>query len=586
MRKILSLMIAMTCVFFLGCIKNENEEKHEHKLSDWIIISEPTCLEKGLKIKKCNLCEEEIEREELNQTEHKLGSVKEEVVNDKLKVYTECDVCKTLVIEETLDITESLVYELNENEKSYKVVEVSEEVENVVIPNEFNGLPVTVIGDYAFEEIENKFSIYIPSSIVLIEGGAFSYNTGLELIVIPASVEEISYGVFEGCTNLKKCIFKDGSNLKVIGENAFADCNKLETIALPDSLEIIESGAFQMCNSFTSFTIPKNVKEIGMFMLDSCEGLQTLIFDEGIENITLDIIEDCYNLERIIIPASVKEIEIVGLDGVNNLKSFEVNENNQNYKTIGGNLYSKDEKTLIKYAQGKLEKEVIIEETVKEIGSFAFSYSNYLEQVVISEGVTSISRDAFAECSNLKNITISDSVTNIDYYAFNGCEKLEYNVYDNAKYLGNKNNPYLFLISSLNFDIDECLVNKDTKHIASGAFEKCAGLTSLTFEDNCQLLSIGSSSFYGCSNLKYVEIPNKVVSIGNSAFGFCVNLESIIIPESVAYLGESVFTLCRKLTIYCAVSERPAGWNEYFNMLGIIIDVENHFIDVIWGYEN
>jgi len=86
--------------------------------------------------------------------------------------------------------------------------------------------------------------------------------------------------------------------------------------------------------------------------------------------------------------------------------------------------------------------------------------------------------------------------------------------------------------------------------------------------------------------LKYVEIPNKVVSIGNSAFGFCVNLESIIIPESVAYLGESVFTLCRKLTIYCAVSERPAGWNEYFNMLGIIIDVENHFIDVIWGYEN
>ena len=73
---------------------------------------------------------------------------------------------------------------------------------DIIIPSEYNGIPVTEIGVTAFDGNTNITSITIPDSVTKIESYAFKGCTNLKSIFIPASVTDIGYQAFEGCTNL------------------------------------------------------------------------------------------------------------------------------------------------------------------------------------------------------------------------------------------------------------------------------------------------------------------------------------------------------------------------------------------------
>ena len=60
--------------------------------------------------------------------------------------------------------------------------------------------------------------------------------------------------------------------------------------------------------------------------------------------------------------------------------------------------------------------------------------------------------------------------------------------------------------------------------------------------------AIGDKTFYYCSKLNSVSIPNSVTSIGNNAFSSCWGLTSVSIPNSVTSIGNSAFRDCRRLT--------------------------------------
>lgn len=59
---------------------------------------------------------------------------------------------------------------------------------------------------------------------------------------------------------------------------------------------------------------------------------------------------------------------------------------------------------------------------------------------------------------------------------------------------------------------------------------------------------IGNYAFYGCSDLRIVEIASTVTNIGNSAFQNCTSLESIDIPDNVTRIGNSAFSGCEQLS--------------------------------------
>ena len=87
----------------------------------------------------------------------------------------------------------------------------------------------------------------------------------------------------------------------------------------------------------------------------------------------------------------------------------------------------------------------------------------------------------------------------------------------------------------------------------SKTFYDCSGLTSITIPEG--VTSIGRCAFSGCSSLKNITIPNSVTSIdngggyyGGGTFSGCTSLTSITIPDGVTSIGEDAFSGCSGLT--------------------------------------
>ena len=69
-------------------------------------------------------------------------------------------------------------------------------------------------------------------------------------------------------------------------------------------------------------------------------------------------------------------------------------------------------------------KEVVIPDSVTEIGAHAFAVCENLTSVVIPDSVTTIGDNAFAHCASLTSVAIPNSVTAIGDWAFGDCPSL------------------------------------------------------------------------------------------------------------------------------------------------------------------
>lgn len=135
------------------------------------------------------------------------------------------------------------------------------EYENeVTVPNEYNGLPVTAIGPHAFAS---------------------------------STIEKV----------------KLSDTIKVIHLGAFSNCKDLKSIELPESLESIERAAFYFCSSLTSIKIPNSVKKIGDSAFWYCENLREVEMSNNLEELGEKAFYNCHSLKRIVLPKSLSKCE-------------------------------------------------------------------------------------------------------------------------------------------------------------------------------------------------------------------------------------------------------------------------------------
>ena len=245
----------------------------------------------------------------------------------------------------------------------------------ITIPAEVSGVPVTSIGDGAFEHCESLTSINIPDSVTGIGMSAFYGCTSLISIKIPDSVESIAIG-------------------------AFVECAALTSINIPDSVEFIDSRAFNGCTSLKSISVdaknPEYTDIEGVLfnkdktMLVACPNGMTgeYSISDSVTSIAGYAFCGCTSLTSINIPDSVTNIGYAAFCDCTNLTSIN------------------------------------IPDSVTSYDLFLFDGCASLTSITIPDSFTVIAMSTFGGCTSLTSITIPDSIFLISDLAFNGCDSL------------------------------------------------------------------------------------------------------------------------------------------------------------------
>ena len=110
-----------------------------------------------------------------------------------------------------------------------------------------------------------------------------------------------------------------------------------------------------------------------------------------------DFLGENSKITKVTIPTGIELIGTRAFSELTNLENIEVSGLNENYSSKDGILYNKGKDKLIFYPNGKEEKEYIIEQTVKNVGSYAFYKNNKIERLYIPDTVEEIENNAFKE---------------------------------------------------------------------------------------------------------------------------------------------------------------------------------------------
>lgn len=174
------------------------------------------------------------------------------------------------------------------------------ELYSVTIPN-----TVTNIGMYAFSR-SSITSMDIPNSVTYIGQWAFMWCKNMKNVTIPNSVTAIDQGAFDGCSGLTTLNIP--SSITAIEIYVFAGCSGLKSVTIPNSVTYIGLSAFNGCNSLTSITIPSGVTTIGDFAFMSCRSLKSVIIPNKVKSIGFQAFQYCSNLTTVTIGSSVERI--------------------------------------------------------------------------------------------------------------------------------------------------------------------------------------------------------------------------------------------------------------------------------------
>jgi hypothetical protein len=466
----------------------------------------------------------------------------------------------------------------------------------VVIPDLIEGLPVTCIGNSAFDSVTSMTGVTIPASVTNLANYAFS-SCGLTSVSLPTNLTSTGALVFDSCMSLTNVTLPSG--LIQIGNGAFAGCASLEGItlpagvtaigdfafsgsglagvALPAGLAAIGEGAFANCAGLADVILPDSVTAIGGNAFYSCTGLTNAVIGGGVTNIGSYAFGDCARLAGVVIPDSVTRIGNGAFSGTG-LAGVALPDGLAN---IGVSVFSRCT-NLVSVTMGN---------SITNIGDNAFSFCSSLTSITIPGGVTRIGNAVFRSCSSLTSVTIPGGVTRIGDSVFDSCNSLtgvffEGNVplLGSAVFAGANNATVYYWAWASGWGetfggrptaVWTPLTQVSFNHTTNNSTITITGYTGALdvvaipgVINGLPVTRIGDGAFYSCTNLSTITIPNSITNIGSRVFEACNRLSSITIPGSVTRIELEAFRGCGRLNTIMVDVFNPA----YSSVDGVLFD--------------
>lgn len=364
-------------------------------------------------------------------------------------------------------------FRLNHDGTSYTVFSAAEvdkkSVTEIVVPAEYEGLPVTGIAQEAFSSFTYVTSVMLPETIETIGDRAFANCHSLLSIVFPDAMESLGAHAFAGCDSLISVTL--GESFSLPPAEVFGDCEKLVEIynrsdveltigdedngmvayyaknvytdpaesklkeegdfifyddgeerclmaytgdgaevTLPEGTYEIYTGALRYRNRVTSVTIPDGtVTSVGDEAFAYCDALGSISFGKGITSLGSDVAED-------------SPVTRIGIEDLAAWCALE-KEGRLSMATEYGPVEL--------YQGGKAVYDLVIPDGVEEIRAYSFNGFTGIRTLTLADSVARIRDHAFGNCYGLIKVTLGSGARDIYSHAFSLCPKL-YEIENNS----------------------------------------------------------------------------------------------------------------------------------------------------------
>ncbi len=362
---------------------------------------------------------------------------------------------------------------------------------------------------------------------------------------------------------LVKC--KDGSvtlsvpsGVKVIGQGAFKNCERLEKLIIGDEVEQLRGEACRGCKSMKELTLPANVRKVGESAFRDCISLTSLVAENDDLELGERAFENCASLKDVRLKDGMTEI----YGGVfNSCKALEDIKLPKKLTILGESSF----------ANCVTLKKIDIPENVTKLDDMVFNGCIELSEVKLKNNITKIGKNVFKDCKSLSTFFIPASVSSIGSGPFRGCCNLQSIVVDLKNkwfksldgILFNKNKSTIICYPAQR-EGDVYQIPDSVTVISDWAFCECISLKKIEIPDSVS--EIGEGAFYSCSSLEEIVLPDSVVKIDDTAFRGCSSLKRIVIPDSVHEFGWGLFNGCDDVEVICGIHSDAA---KYCDIKGI-----------------
>ncbi len=265
---------------------------------------------------------------------------------------------ETLVVNESATVFDSafsrtpmVAYCVSEEGSEAKLVRVycdSPETEKpFVIPDSYNGLPITSIGSEVFSYSNSNAPKYVvlPSTVLRIEDRAFAYCENMVSISLPESLVSIGTDAFTICKKLDGVVLPEG--LQYLGDSAFSysgitsiniprgitkipaycfSMSNLRHLVIPEHVTAIEKAALSS-TKLKSIVIPGTVTEFGDYLLSECTELTSVTLPSNMTYLPDCSFASCTSLTSIVLPDSLTSIGKWSFSGCTSLTNVSIPKN-------------------------------------------------------------------------------------------------------------------------------------------------------------------------------------------------------------------------------------------------------------------
>jgi len=380
------------------------------------------------------------------------------------------------------------------------------------------------------------------------------------------------------------------------GSRDDTECNKVTTsIVLPDTIRDIGTRAFKDCLALVSINLPEGITEIST-QFDGCSALKSITIPKSVTSLTQDF-NDCVSLEDIQVLSTNLERVILSYDGYFYLQDTPWYNKQPDGFIVFANVlvwYKGAEEVKITSYPDNVEKiaggafsgskvtSLIVPSDIEFLSfgtSAAFCKMMYLKEITFSEGITVIPNRLFYG-SAIEELILPNTIVEIGVGVFESCQNLKKVLFSSSLKTVRTG---AFRYTSIEHLVIPASVTTWGSDVFSG------NIKTITFEEGCVEVSRGligntlpletvesitlastiktikASGLSNCLSLKTLDLRNVEV-IEQRGINGLTSLERIVLPSTITQLAEGAISNCTKLkeiVFSDGITEVPANFVNY-----------------------